>query len=121
MMGDSFIEYVRDQLGDLPNLTFRRMFGGYGIYQGQAFFGILFKGRLYFKTDARTCAGYLARGMDVFRPSARQALISYYEVPADVLEDTAALAEWAQHAVTAARTKRTRATKSRSRKRIGAR
>jgi DNA transformation protein len=95
---DSFRDFVLDQLGALGSLRCRAMFGGYGIYQGEAFFAIVFKGRLYFKTSAETRRAFLERGMEPFRPNPRQALTSYYEVPLDVIEDAAQLTLWARAA-----------------------
>lgn len=95
----SFSAFVRDQLSALPGVTLRAMFGGHGVYQGPRFFGIVFKGRLYLKTDDTTRPAYVARGMKPFRPSAAQTLKRYYEVPADVLEDGDQLVEWAQQAL----------------------
>src|SRR5689334_13344273 len=86
---DSFRDYVEEQLG--PGMSFRAMFGGVGISRGDAFFGILFKGRLYFRTGPRSRAKYVAQGSKPFKPSARQTLKSYYEVPADVLENAETL------------------------------
>ena len=63
------------------------MFGGYGLYCGRVFFGIVHKGRLYFKTNATTAPRYRKREMKPFRPNAKQTLNTYYEVPVDVLED----------------------------------
>jgi len=51
MGGDSFKDYVVDQLRELGNVDCRAMFGGYGLYRSDNFFGILHKGRLYFKTN----------------------------------------------------------------------
>jgi DNA transformation protein len=96
---DSFVSFVLDQLSEVPGLGCRAMFGGYGLYCGATFFGIVFDGRLYLKTDSTTEPEYLRRGMKPFRPSDRQVLKTYYEVPADVLEDCAHLAEWAESAV----------------------
>lgn len=93
---DSFRDYVEEQLG--PGMTFRAMFGGHGIYRGEVFFGILFKGRLFFRTGPRSRAKYVERGSKPFKPSARQTLKSYYEVPADVLESAETLRSWAQEA-----------------------
>lgn len=93
---DSFREYVEEQLGEGP--TFRAMFGGHGIYRGDTFFGIIHKGRLYFKTGPLSRAGYVAKGSAPFKPSARQTLKSYYEVPAEVLEHAETLREWADRA-----------------------
>lgn len=99
MPDDGFREFVEDQLRPLGELTCRPIFGGFGLYHGGVFFGILFRGRLYFKTDAATRQAYLARGMEPFRPSATQTLKSYYEVPADVLERSEELVAWAEQAV----------------------
>ena len=87
-----------DQLSDLPSLTHRSMFGGYGLYCGSVFFGIVRKGRLYFKTNETTARRYRERKMKPYRPSAKQILHSYYEVPVEVLEDAGELTLWAQQA-----------------------
>ena len=96
---ESFRVFILDQLGGLSGLTSRSMFGGHGLYQGQTFFGIIFKGRLYFKTDKQTQARYSERGMKPFRPKPKQILKNYYEVPAEVLEDSDQLSNWAQEAM----------------------
>jgi TfoX/Sxy family transcriptional regulator of competence genes len=57
MADDSFKEFVPDQLGALPELRARVMFGAHGLYAGENFFGILDAGRLFFKTDAAAQAG----------------------------------------------------------------
>ena len=57
------------------------------------------KGRLYFKTNTVTRAAYVQRGMQPFRPNARQTLKSYYEVPVDILEDHEQLTFWARQAM----------------------
>ena len=101
MQDDSFKDFVLDKLHTLSGVTVKSMFGGKGIYQGEIFFGIIFKGRLYFKTDADSKTAYLNCGMKPFRPSAKQTLKSYYEVPADILEDDDLLTQWACRAIKA--------------------
>jgi DNA transformation protein len=95
---DGFKDFVLDQLSELPGLTHRAMFGGYGLYCGRVFFGIVHKSRLYFKTDATTAPR--EREMKPFKPNAKQTLNSYYEVPVDILEDAEELTIWAQRAST---------------------
>ena len=95
---DGFKDFVLDQLSDLPRLTHRAMFGGYGLYCDSVFFGIVHKSRLYFKTNETTARRYRERKMKPYRPSARQILHSYYEVPVEVLEDAGELTLWAQQA-----------------------
>ncbi len=97
---DGFRDFVLDQLSELPGLTSRAMFGGNGLYCGRVFFGIVHKGRLYFKTNATTALRYREREMKPFRPNATQTLNTYYEVPVDVLEDAGELTIWAQQAST---------------------
>jgi len=97
---DGFRDFVLDQLSELPGLTSRAMFGGYGLYCGRVFFGIVHKGRLYFKTNATTAPRYREREMTPFTPNATQTLTTYYEVSVDVLEDAGELTRWAQQAST---------------------
>ncbi|MBI4400730.1 MAG: TfoX/Sxy family protein [Nitrospirae bacterium] len=99
MNNDSFKDFILDQLGDLRGLACRAMFGGYGLYQGDAFFGIIYKGRLYFKTDPTSRPAYRQVGMKPFRPNAKQTLKSYYEVPVDIIEDQVQLTDWALQAI----------------------
>lgn len=96
---DGFRDFVLDQLTDLPGLTVRAMFGGYGLYHRSMFFGIIHRGRLYFKVTAATTLRYKNYGMKPFRPNSKQTLKSFYEVPVDILEDAEALTEWATQAV----------------------
>ncbi len=98
MPADSFRDFVLEQLAALPGLSCRRMFGGYGLYSGEAFFGILFDGRLYFKTHPATLAEYLEHHAAVFAPSEKQVLKNYREVPVDILEDSERLLIWARKA-----------------------
>jgi DNA transformation protein len=98
MKADSFKDFVLDQLRELRGVTCRAMFGGYGLYRDAAFFGIIHKGRLYFKTDSTSVSAYRERQMKPFRPNATQTLKTYYEVPVEIIEDAEELAVWADRA-----------------------
>jgi DNA transformation protein len=95
-----FAEYVIEQLQDLERLTSRRMFSGVGLYSDGLFFGLLYHERLYFKTDDTTRPDYEARGSEGFcpRPNIARLKMTYYSVPADVLEDAEELVKWARQA-----------------------
>jgi len=99
MPHDDFTAFVLDQLHALGPIIARSMFGAYGLYHRGAFFAISSGGRLYFKTIPATRADYERHGMQPFRPNARQTLVNYYEVPADILEDSTLLARWARAAL----------------------
>lgn len=96
---DGFKDFIVDQLAALRGLTCRAMFGGYGLYQRAIFFGIIHRGRLYFKVTTATVPRYKKHGMKPFRPNAKQTLRSFYEVPVDVIEDAEVLTEWASRSV----------------------
>jgi DNA transformation protein len=96
---ESFKDFIVDQLRELDNLEARRMFGGFGLYQDERFFGIVHKGRLFFKIDDATVGEYRKRKMKPFRPNAKQTLKSYYQVPVDIIEDADQLAAWARRAI----------------------
>ncbi len=98
MNQDSFRDFILDQLGGLRGVICRPMFGGHGLYCDRTFFGIVHKGHLYLKTDERTRAGYVKKGMKPFRPHANQKLKSFYEVPVDIIEDPDQLTSWAMRA-----------------------
>ena len=90
-----------DQLGALPELRARAMFGAHGLYSGDKFFGILDEGRLFFKTDAASAADYTARGMGAFtyESKGKRLTMGYHEVPPDVLENAPELTAWARRAM----------------------
>ena len=95
---DGFKDFVLDQLSNLRGMTCRAMFGGYGLSHRKKFFGIVHKGRLYFKVSPTTVNFYQEQGMKPFRPNAKQTLKSFYEVPVDVIEHAEHLTEWAEQA-----------------------
>src|SRR5262245_45439423 len=100
-VSDDFRRYVLEQLAELRGVVPRRMFGGVGLYHDGLFFGLIDDDVLYLKVDATTRPEYEARGMKPFCPfpddPSRQ-MGGYYTVPAEVLEDTAQLAEWSRRA-----------------------
>jgi DNA transformation protein and related proteins len=94
----SFKDFVLDQLAGIGDVEARRMFGGFGLYQDETFFGVIHKGKLFFKIDQSTVGEYRKRKMKPFRPNAEQTLKSYYQVPAEIVEDADELRQWAVQA-----------------------
>ncbi len=99
MSEDSFRDFVLEQLAALDGMRCKRMFGGYGLYSGEQFFGIVYDGRLYFKTNPETLPEYIKLHAAVFAPSEKQVLKNYREVPVDILEDNERLLLWARKAL----------------------
>lgn len=101
MADRSFCDFVLDQLTGLGDVSARAMFGGFGLYLGPRFFGIVHDGTLYLRTGPASVGRYQAEGMGPFRPNERQTLHNYYEVPAAVLDDPSELCAWASEAAAA--------------------
>ena len=100
-VSEGHLAFVLDQLAGLGELRSRRMFGGVGLYCGDAFFGLIDDGILYLKVDDTTRARYTRRRLKPFAPDGMPSM-SYYPVPASILEDADALVVWAREAVAVA-------------------
>ena len=103
-VSSDYLAYVLEQLAGLAGLSARRMFGGVGLYCEELFFALLDNDTLYLRVNDDNRADYTARGMSAFRPYADrpELSMSYYEAPADVLEDPAQLVSWARRSVAVA-------------------
>jgi len=99
MTADSFAQFVVDQLRHIGPVECRAMFGGHGLYTGDVFFGIVWRGRFFLKTDGESRQPYVQRGMTPFRPNEKQTLKNYYEVPVEVIENDEELTAWARRAI----------------------
>ena len=103
-VSSDYLDYVRDQLSGLGGVTSRRMFGAAGLYCDEFFFALVDNDTLYLRVDDSNRADFTTRGMGQFRPypDRPQVSMTYYETPADVLEDAAELVAWARRSVAAA-------------------
>ena len=106
-VSDEFLDYIVDQLSGWGEVSVRRMFGGAGIYCRGVMFALVADDVLYLKVDATNREDFERSGMEPFRPyDDKPASMSYYEVPADVLEDRDRLVEWATQALKVATAKK---------------
>lgn len=102
-------DHYIDQLSDWAKITTRPLFGAVALYRNDHVFAMVWNGALYFKVDDNSRGkyeaaksqplGYVSKGVD-------QALKSYWEVPADVLEDADKLFAWADRAYQAAKSRK---------------
>jgi len=98
-VSDNYRTYVVDQLGALPDLSTRRMFGGLGLYSGEWFFALIDDDVLYFKVDDANREDYTSRGMPAFMPFPGQPSLGYFQVPPEVIEEAEDLMRWARKSV----------------------
>lgn len=94
-VSDSFLNYVVDQLSDFGEFEVKKMFGGIGLFREKKMFGMIGGDVFRLKVDETNQADYEAKGMKPYHSDKKKKGMPYWEVPAEVLEDRAALAEWA--------------------------
>ena len=93
-----YAEYVvEDLLNGLEGVKAKRMFGGYGLSLSGTICGLIADEVLYFKADGSNRGEFEKRGSRPFTyetSRGKRAVMSYWEVPADILEDRAELEAW---------------------------
>ncbi|MDZ8119509.1 TfoX/Sxy family protein [Pontiella agarivorans] len=98
-VSNEFLEYVLDQFREWGDVSLRKMFGGAGLFREGKMFGLVADDAVYLKVDDSNREKYEAAGSAPFHPWEDQPMImSYWELPADILEDRDALPEWAAEA-----------------------
>lgn len=105
-VSDEFVDYVVEQLAGWGAVTVRRMFGGAGLYREGTMFAVVAEDVAYLKVDDSNREDFVRAGSAPFEPypdKIRTTIRTYYEIPTDVLEDPAELAQWAQRSWLVAR------------------
>ena len=90
-----------DQLASWAHISTRPLFGACGLYREGHVFGMVWQGALYFKVDDESRKLYVAaqsHALEYVSKGEAQALKSYWEVPAEVVEERETLCLWAARA-----------------------
>ena len=114
----SYRTFVLEQLNRAaPPVRARAMFGGVGLYAGDVFFARIADDALYVRADETTRPEFESLGMPPFRPFEEHGpVMSYYQLPEEVLEEPERLRQWAERAIAGARTARRQKPRKRKRK-----
>lgn len=101
----AFVDGVLGSLLPLGPVRARAMFGGWGLFLDDVMFGLIARGRLYFKVDAETEPRFIAAGAEAFTylRQGRRIALSYREVPLGAPWDAGALLPWAELGLEAAK------------------
>ena len=93
---NSYLYYALDQLSPLGQITYRRMFGGYGLYNYDLIFAFIANDELFFKVDDTNRCYYENAGSEPFtyRKNDKEYQMSYWKIPEEVLEDSDELRKW---------------------------
>ena len=96
---------IAESLGAMGQVDVKRFFGGASLCLGGVQFAFVMKGTLYLRADDGTRKKFEDLGACPFSYSTRARRVtvaSYYETPADVMDDATALHAWAAQAHSAA-------------------
>lgn len=94
-----FVTFVLDQIEGLGTATSRAMFGGHGIYVDGIIVGLVDEEVLYLKVDDANLPRFEEAGGKPFTYMHKEkgsVAMSYWTIPAEVLEDPEQLSEWAR-------------------------
>ena len=98
-VSDDFVNFVADQLSRWGPVSIRRMFGGAGLYRDGKMFGLIADDVAYLKVDDSNRDDFVKAGSSPFNPypeKVKTTVMSYYEIPPEVLENPDELAQWAE-------------------------
>jgi DNA transformation protein and related proteins len=99
---DTFLkESIEDAIGPV---SFRKMFGGIGVWSGNVFIAMISDGALLIRLAEKEESDVLEAGFVPNDPSsAGKGRKRYYEVPADVIENRDELEPWLRKSIDLAR------------------
>jgi len=95
-MSKSFCDDIVYRLKDYCNITYRSMFGGYGLYFDGIIFALVADKQLYLKVDDSNRKYFEDYGCSPFEyvSKGKQMKMSYYLIPDEVFDDCDKLYEW---------------------------
>ena len=101
---NEFLNHVLEMLAPLGAVRARRMFGGYGLYCGDLFFGIIANDTLYLKTDDSNRADFTRAGSEPFRYSrlSERTTLNFHRAPEEALESPQLMLPWAKSSLACA-------------------
>lgn len=100
-----FVDYVRELLGPLGQLTGGKFFGGHALKHKGSQFAMIMGNTLYLRVDDRTRSEFEKQGSRPFSYSTKNGVVQvrkYYAAPEDLLESPDQLLAWARQAIAAA-------------------
>jgi DNA transformation protein and related proteins len=98
-------EFLIDLFSDFGPVTIRPMFSGFGISADGVNFALALRAGLYFRADEETIPQFEAEGSKPFQYQTRAKTVvvnSYWQLPAQLFDDTEELSRWARAALGAA-------------------
>ncbi|MEM7128063.1 MAG: TfoX/Sxy family protein [Chloroflexota bacterium] len=116
---NDFVAYLLELLEDYPDVSAKRMFGGYGIFRDGLMFGLVADSILYLKVDDQNRHEFETRSLEPFtyEGKGKPMQMSYYQAPEEALDSAEEMLTWAESGYGAAlRAKKTKVKKPKAKK-----
>lgn len=100
-----FVSHLLDLLAPIGGVSARGMFGGWGIYHDGRMFALVAFDTFYVKVDGVSRGEFEALGLGPFvyeGGAGKRSVMAYHTVPADALDSSPVLCEWARRGIAAA-------------------
>ena len=104
--GDSFAEFLREQLAPLGPISMRRMFGKTGVFCDGVMLGMVTENTLYVRVDEHTSEAFQEAASFPplnYRKKGETIDLAFWRVPERLIDEPDELVEWARVALAAAR------------------
>ncbi len=100
---EQFFQFVLDQLAGIKDITFKRMFGGVGLFKDDLMFAKIGGNTLRLKVDESNQQQFIDKGMKPYYSEKKKKGMPYWEVPSEILENAENLTKWANQSIEIAR------------------
>ncbi|MFW9854258.1 MAG: TfoX/Sxy family protein [Candidatus Thorarchaeota archaeon] len=101
-MAKEYLDYIiNDVFKDFEGITYKAMFGGYGIYKNQVIFAIIVDGELFFKVGSKNRADFKLYDTHpfIYERKGKKIAMSYWTLPEEIMNDKETLQVWIDRAV----------------------
>jgi DNA transformation protein len=112
------VEHLAELFAPLGGVSFKRMFGGYGIMKGGMMFALISRDELYFKADDAFADRFRAEGSRqwMLKRRGQAQPMRYWLLPERLYDEAEEFAAWARDAFAAAGRMRSEKKPGRARK-----
>ena len=104
-VSDEFVDLIKDQLAQFGHVTFKKMFGGVGLFARGVMFGLIVDDILYFKKDDDNAKMFEDEGLGSFgyeSKTGKRTVMSYCRAPERVFDEADEMMIWADTGMQAA-------------------
>ena len=96
MSNQETLEHILDLLDDEEGISYKRMFGGYGLFKNDLAVALILRSEIYMKVDQSNKYDYESAFSKPFtyRKNGKDIVLSNWSIPSEVLEDKELFVEW---------------------------